>query len=279
MPGKSRLKFFACVNQPMFPIDYSNVVMDTLHLYLRISDQLIRKLILELKTQDNIIKNSKTNDKQQQNLAKFELFITGIGIKWTCFTDKTGLLEYRDFTGPEHKTIQSHINLKNLMPWHKKLSDIEKLWHDFPKLMEQMKQDLDVNGILKFQNEAKAWVKLYSTVYQKRDITYYMHVMVKHVAAVLTNHGSLNRLSQQSFEKLNDQITKSYFRGSNHKMSNLQALEQIIQKANRIVYLYPSCHRKSNTAHCTKCGNEGHYKPSCSVSQNVPLLLQKGALD
>lgn len=123
MPGKSRLKYFACVNPPMFPIDYSNVVMDALHLYLRISDQLIRKLILELKTQDNITKNSKSNDRKEENLAKFESFINSIGIKWTCFTDKSGLLEYRDFTGPEHKTIQSNIELKTLIPWHKKLSD------------------------------------------------------------------------------------------------------------------------------------------------------------
>ena len=38
--------------------------------------------------------------------------------------------------------------LKTLMPWHKKLSDIDKLWHDFPKLMEQMKQEwsFDISG-------------------------------------------------------------------------------------------------------------------------------------
>ena len=100
MPGKSRLKFFACVhvNPPMFPIDYGNVVMDAHHLYLRISDQLIQKLILELKTQDNITKNSKA------------LVLNGPVLVFS--TDKTGLLEYRDFTGPEHKTIQSNIELR-----------------------------------------------------------------------------------------------------------------------------------------------------------------------
>ena len=185
--------------------------------------------------------------------------INNIGIKWTFSTDKNGLLEYRDFTGPEHGKIQSHIELQNLIPWHKKLKDIEKLWHDFSRLMDQMKQDLDLNGVMKFQSEAKAWVNLYSSVYQKRDVTYYMHVMTKHVSTVLTNHGSLNRFSQQTFEKLTDHVTKLYFRGSNHQISNLQALAQIMQKANRIIHLFPSCQRKSNDVHCTKCGLKGHY--------------------
>ena len=52
-----------------------------------------------------------------------------------------------------------------------------------------------------FQEEAKAWVKLYSSVYQKRDVTYYMHVMEMHVATVLTNHGYLKRKKEESERK------------------------------------------------------------------------------
>lgn len=114
--------------------------------------------------------------------------------------------------------------------------------------MGQMKQDLDENGVLTFEKEVKAWVNLYASVYQKRDVTYYMHVMVKHAAAVLTNHGSLNRFSQQTFEKLNDQITKCYFRGLNHQISNLQAL------------LNRSCKRQIGLFTCTHLAIERQTK-------------------
>ena len=56
LPGK-RIKHFGCTHPPMFPVDYDNVIMDPLHLFLRVSDQLIRKLIQDLKTKDNIVKN------------------------------------------------------------------------------------------------------------------------------------------------------------------------------------------------------------------------------
>ena len=70
----------------------------------------------------------------------FKKFLQGLGIQWKFSTDKTsGLLTYRDFIGPEHKRIQKAINLASLIPWHKKLDEVVRLWKDFPVLMAMMK--------------------------------------------------------------------------------------------------------------------------------------------
>ena len=64
LPG-TRNKHFNCVRSPMLPIPITDVVMDPLPMYLHISDQLIRQLVKDLHTQDNVKKNQKNVDKVQ----------------------------------------------------------------------------------------------------------------------------------------------------------------------------------------------------------------------
>ena len=144
LPGK-RKDHFACLRPPMFSIEICNVIMDPLHLYLRVSDQLIRQLVKDIHTEDNVKKNQKNVGKTKcANIMAFENFVQGLGIQWKFSTDKTsGLLTYRDFIGPEHKKIQRAINLVGLIPWHKKLDKVVKLWEEFPVLMAMMKKDID----------------------------------------------------------------------------------------------------------------------------------------
>lgn len=118
----------SCLREPNFPfIPVHRVIPDPLHLFLRISDQLIIHLIQIMKRADNIVKNGKNVDKSLcTNLMAFEKFLQKPSIPWSIFTNKdTGQLQYRDFTGPEHKKIQQHINLDRLIPNHPKLESIK----------------------------------------------------------------------------------------------------------------------------------------------------------
>ena len=56
-----------------------------------------------------------------------------------------------------------------------------------------------------------------------------MHVLVAHIPTFLRDVGSLAKFSQQGLEKLND-LTKDYFRSTNHKNKNGEALKQIMLK-------------------------------------------------
>ena len=133
-----RTKNYACIHVPMFPVEYDNVIMHILHLFLRISDQLVRKFIQELRTKYNITKNQVYVDKSKcKNIIQIETFIQGLAIDWHFVTNKgNGMMEYRDLSGPEHKQIQTNMKLQELIPWHSTLQEIKTIWKDFKELMD-----------------------------------------------------------------------------------------------------------------------------------------------
>lgn len=256
---------FSCQACPIFPsIPITFVVPDILHLYLRISDQLTNQLIVELMKLDKINKNAKKFDRTKQNhLAKFEKFISDLGIEWSFYIDKeSSLLKYRDFTGPEHRKIQTSINLLDLLPSDQNLHKIVKLWEDFSKLMEMLKKkmpsDADANEC---SERARKWVSLYGEVYMYKNITPYMHVLMNHFPESMKFHGNLNLFCMQGVEKMNSEVTQWYFRSTNHH--SLQSLQQIMEKQSRIEILSSKCSLKKFEISCGCCGKQGHNKRTC----------------
>ena len=73
---------------------------------------------------------------------------------------------------------------------------------------------------------------LFLTVYQTKHVTPYMHLLVSHIPQFLEMYGTLAPFSQQGLEKLNDDLTKDYFRSTNHRSTD--ALKQMLLKLNRI---------------------------------------------
>ncbi len=56
LSGQSSKKNFGCLRKPIFSIPTDHIIIDTLHLFLRIGDLLINMLITELRRQDGIDK-------------------------------------------------------------------------------------------------------------------------------------------------------------------------------------------------------------------------------
>ena len=79
-----RQENYNCIKPPIFThIPISHIIPDPLHLYLRISDQLIRQLVLFIRTADNISKKQKNVDKSKCMLVlKFKNFVQGLCIDW-----------------------------------------------------------------------------------------------------------------------------------------------------------------------------------------------------
>ena len=222
-PGKI-IKHFGCTHSPMFPINFDDVIMDPLHMFLHISDQLIRKLVQDLRTKDNVAKNQLNVDKTKcRSIMQFETFINSLGIGHFMTNKSTGIMEYRDFVGPE-------------------------LWKKNSEIMKMTKKNCNASELDDFKAMTKQWVKLYAM----------------HMPQSMSVHGSLSGFSQQTFEKMNDQLKGLYFKASDHKLGNLQAFEQILQKMNRIAYLLPTCQRKHLIYTCSECGKEGHNTRSCT---------------
>lgn len=102
---KSRKKFNVS-HAPLFPtIPLRNVVIDNLHLFLRVADVLVDLLIVELRRQDSATKLSTTvfDGHRYKHLHSFQTFISSLGIPGYNFWigQNSQQLKWRTLTGPE----------------------------------------------------------------------------------------------------------------------------------------------------------------------------------
>ena len=83
-----------------------------------------------------------------------------------------------------------------------------------------------------------------------------MHILVSHIPQFITLYGSLACFSLQGLEKLNDEITKYYFRSTNQH--NTESLVQLMCKLNRLEELSHDYCRTKNTHVYQLCKSAGH---------------------
>ena len=126
-----------------------------------------------------------------------------------------------------------------------------------------------------FKSRSREWVSKFISVYQTKNVTPYIHAMFNHVGEFMEMHGSILPFSQQGLEKLNDVMTKHYFRATSHQ--NEKALLQLIQKQNRIEHLkdmgaQPGRHHSVSCNNCSEIGHNMHFcvKP-CKVCGHTPF--------
>ena len=116
---KSRKKFNVS-HPPLFPkIPLKNVVIDNLHLFLRVADVLIDLLIVELRRQDSAVKfSSGVFDGRYKHLCRFQMFVSSLGIPGYNFWigQNSRQLKWRTLTGPEKLKLFTHINVQDLLP-------------------------------------------------------------------------------------------------------------------------------------------------------------------
>lgn len=142
------------------------IVPDTLHMFLRIMDQLVYQLTFYLQHCDNCTRLSASTVLDNcNNLLRFQNFIGTIGISDWKFYIKDSKIESRSFTGPEHRRILHQIELDTIIPHHSKLEGIKQLWNTFKFLVSQLNMTLNPEEIDQFQATAKEWVDFYRSVY------------------------------------------------------------------------------------------------------------------
>ena len=227
---------YGCVEQPLFPsIPISHVVIDTLHLLLRISDVLMNLLLADLERHDELKKlNLREFDLSKLHyMAKFQAFLNiDRGIPFEIFINEKKEAKWRDLVGPEKHVLLKRISIPTLFPELTKAIERQEIWVQFYRLFRWIcaesftKEDVD-----KLQAELKQWMSSFLAVYQSRHVTPYMHSFVCHVPEFLTLYGNLTQFTQQGMEKLNNTSTKYYFRATNHHKQD--SLSQLLLKRNR----------------------------------------------
>lgn len=192
-------KRFSCCQSPVFdfiPIDH--VIIDSLHLFLRISD-LLTNLIRELRRQDGIERATLNRDKHNR-LAQYEHFLNdACKIRYT--SKETKQLQWRDLTGPEKIRLFKNINIPSLFPALPNAAIMQDIWMEFWRLFNTLGES-DVNHT-ELKEDCKKWVKLFLRVYQTTNVTPYIHSLVYHVPEFIEAYGNISKFTQQGLEKLN----------------------------------------------------------------------------
>ncbi|XP_033730336.1 uncharacterized protein LOC117319683 isoform X1 [Pecten maximus] len=235
---RKKVQTYSIVNQPLFPcITPFQVVLDQLHLFLRITDKLFNLLVSELRVLDNISQQAtfvELDRTKIKHVAALENVLQQMGIPFELFVNKdTRKLEYRDLMGPEKLKLMEKFKASDLLPDRERADQIQKLWDDFSEINVLLRSESPIPE--DFQVKAESWCNMYVSLYQCRDITPYIHTLRYHVSELFQLHGNLVRFSQQGLEKMNDIITESYLRATNHRGHS--ALKQVMEKQNRLVLL------------------------------------------
>lgn len=83
---------------------------------------------------------------------------------------------------------------------------------------------------------------MFTSTYQKKDVTPYMHCLGMHVSQFLKLHGNINIFTQQGLEKLNDMMTIHFHHSPNHREQ--EVFKQMLQKRNRLEELELGGHQR-----------------------------------
>ena len=119
-----------------------------------------------------------------------------------------------------------------------------------------------------YETRVTSWLELFCKIFPTKDLTPYMHILANHIVESVRLHGIISNFNQQGLEKLIDNITGCFFRGTNHK--NHHALIQIMEKQNRIEDLEMECKREMKfSITCSSCGKQGHNKRTCLQGEKI----------
>lgn len=269
--AQSRTKRFNVTNEPIFDtIPLTRVVVDNLHLFLRVADVLIDLLLLELKRLDKIEKATKVKGIDQlQYIKKYERTLASIGISGFSFWigRESKKLKCRTLTGPEKLILFQKLNIVTTFPEIPDCEEVQALWRDLVRvnsLLSVRQKDITAYHVEQFESQSKAFVLKFTELYPSKHVTPYMHCMMMHVSQFMRIHGAILAFTQQGLEKFNDLMTKDYFRSSSHR--GLECLTQILQKQNRLEHLEDigAKRQKRFKVTCSNCKQAGHNILTCS---------------
>eukprot|EP00112_Aurelia_sp_Birch-Aquarium-sp1_P026799 Seg9737.2 transcript_id=Seg9737.2/GoldUCD/mRNA.D3Y31 product="hypothetical protein" protein_id=Seg9737.2/GoldUCD/D3Y31 len=232
---------FNCQNKPLFDfIEIDHVVIDTLHLFLRICDVLIENLILRMKTEDAIQKSifsSGFDVTKYKQMKHYVDLLNSLGIPFSFATNKDSRkMEYRSLNGPEKLLLFDRIKVADVLPNYEDSGKLQKLWDDFIQLYVELRKSFDCDATIDaFKKSVEAWIKDFLYFYETHQVTSYMHAFRCHVPQLLNMYGNIAFFNQQGLEKYNHTASKDYFRSTNHR--GIEALRQLMLKKNRINHL------------------------------------------
>ena len=177
--ASKRSKKYNVSHPPIFPkIPLNHVVLDNLHLFLRVADVLIDMLIGALRTLDRINQSLRIHSLDGlTHLAAYESALKRIGISGFSFYigKNSQKLKWRSLTGPEKVLLFTKLNLIEHFPDVSDINDIQKLWKEF----------YDINGL--FSAKPSEIINDHIEIFEKRSNHLWI-ILYKYILAKMSRH-------------------------------------------------------------------------------------------
>jgi hypothetical protein len=224
---------YCCNHYPLLDIELDHVIVDELHLLLRITDVLTSNLVDEVLTWDQEDDFQKTNQEiKGKHLKKLIETIRSCGVSFEVWQKKnadgkeSGTYDYTSLLGADKKHLLAELPHKLNEVLHPLTKDtVINVWKEFSDLYKIITSWTPVCDYIELSRKAKSWINLFLSLngkregYERRRITPYMHIMVAHLPMFLKLHRSVKQFTGQGVEKNNDVARSVVLRKSNKKDS------------------------------------------------------------
>ena len=196
--ASSRSKKYNVSHPPLFmTIPLTRVIVDNLHMFLRVADTLIDLLILELRRLDKIEKATKVKSIDQLHyIKKYESTLKMLGVSGFAFWigKESKHLKWCSLTGPEKLVVFQKINISETFPEIPNATNVHALWKkllEVNTLLSIRPEDLTDEKISEFRSKSKEFVHSFTDLYPAKHVTPYMHCMMQHVGEFMTLSGAI----------------------------------------------------------------------------------------
>jgi hypothetical protein len=187
-------------------ISLKDVIIDLLHLKLRVGGKLLKLLmcgdVLAAERQDDVVREMKN---------------AGVAFAFRATTDSKegdGKVAWTSLMGTAMSKVLANFNVAAVVADPARAAKIQNIWRTFWTLFGEV---LDWNGgdLAGLQQRLLAWLELFLELYGVNDITPYIHHFVTHLAEAVARHGGLRRYACEAAEKLNNLHQQSFHRATN----------------------------------------------------------------
>lgn len=235
------------IKQPIVDfIDFNLVIVDMLHLYLRITDKFFEILIARLDEKDRIGLSSK-NLKQRPCFNRFVDFLEKqckINKPFYPCEQEKNKYKLRSLNSNEraicfNKLIDVKIRILFPELENETATCLNYVFANFMETIDSIKRnEYNATNIITLKDNLFRWLGCYVKLMPSlnRQITPYIHCYVFHMPEFIVNFREINLYNLQGLEKLNDFSTQIYHSATNKHKIDKSFIIQMIRKRNRMEF-------------------------------------------
>ena len=218
---------YGCCREPLLNIELDHIVVDELHMLLRITDVLTANLMTEV-TEWDVEENIENKKNKDTHLNKLVSCIRSCGVSFAVWKRKnvdgkeSNVHEWTSLIGNDKKILLHKLPEKMrdfLRP--ETARKVMKIWEEFAGLYKHVSDWQPDTSPMDFWLQAKEWITDFTSLaglregYERRRVTPYMHIMVGHIPWFFKNYKTVKIFRGQGVERNNDVARSVVLRKSN----------------------------------------------------------------